>query len=177
VTPADGPRIVFLTGASGSGKTSVVRALHAMDPAGVHLHFDRIGVPDRETMIREFGSGERWQQEMTRRWVARIVTDHPREALVFFEGQVRPSFILGALEEHRVARGEIILIHCADEEREARLRGRGQPDLANAEMRSWSAFLLQDAKARGLHVVDTTGVSVVDAAAAVSRIAGSALPG
>jgi hypothetical protein len=53
------PAILLLTGASGSGKTTAVRALRAGDTGGVYLHFDSIGVPDHETMVREFRSGSR----------------------------------------------------------------------------------------------------------------------
>jgi dephospho-CoA kinase len=156
--------ILFLTGSSGSGKTAIVEELRAGDPRGVYLHFDSAGVPSREAMIRDFGSGERWQAETTRRWIARIVAEHAAGTRVVIEGQSRPSFVRAALDEHAVARSSIILVHCDDDEREARLERRGQPELATAEMRSWSAFLLREARARKLPILDTTRLTIADAA-------------
>ena len=164
------PAILFLTGASGSGKTSLVRHLRAAAPDGVYLHFDAIGVPDRATMVKEFGSGERWQAAMTHRWIQKIVTTHAASPLVILEGQARPSFIDDAFAAFGVARAAIALVHCDDEERERRLHARGQPELANDEMRSWSRFLLREAIARRLAVIDTTRATVEDAAALVVEI-------
>jgi dephospho-CoA kinase len=149
----------------------VVRALRAGDPSGVYLHFDSIGVPDHETMVREFGSGERWQAEMTRRWVARIAAEYAASLLVVLEGQARPSFVEEALTESGIARSAIILVHCDDEEREARLAARGQPALANTTMRSWAAFMRREAQARRLVVIDTTRGAVAEAASSVLDVA------
>jgi dephospho-CoA kinase len=165
------PAILFLTGASGSGKTTVVRALRAGDPSGVYLHFDSIGVPDEQTRVREFGSGERWQAETTRRWIAKIVAEQGANPLVVLEGQVRPSFAERAMTEYGVATSAIVLVHCDDEEREARLSARGQPELASETMRSWAAFLQREAQARGLVIVDTTRMAVADAATSVLDVA------
>src|SRR5262249_38598824 len=50
------PAILLLTGASGCGKTTVVRALREADPDGIYLHLDSIGVPDPTSMVRAYGS-------------------------------------------------------------------------------------------------------------------------
>jgi broad-specificity NMP kinase len=174
--PRRAPAILFLNGASGCGKTTVVRALRAADPDGVYLHFDTIGVPDLATTVREHGSGERWQATTVRRWVARIVTEHAGRALVVLEGQARPSFIESAVVEFCVTKSAIVLMHCDDDQREARLRERGQPELANEQMRSWAAFLKRETHARGLGVIDTTSLTIGQAADAI-RDAARALAG
>jgi hypothetical protein len=58
---ASAVRLVVLTGASGSGTTTiVVDAIGAGWPACVEvLHFDRIGVPSLEAMAAGFGGAER----------------------------------------------------------------------------------------------------------------------
>jgi dephospho-CoA kinase len=170
------PAILFLTGASGVGKTSVVATLQAGDPASVYRHFDSIGVPDHDTMVRQYGSGERWQSEMTRRWVAKIMGEYSSRPLVVLEGQARPSFVQAALTEYRVSRSAVVLIDCDDEERERRLLKRGQPELANESMRSWATFLRRDARTRGLVRIDSTKMSVADVATAVRDLAQRLLP-
>jgi hypothetical protein len=90
-------------------------------------------------MVRELGSGERWQSETTRRWIARIVAEHPAAAVVVLEGQVRPSFVESALAARRVATSAIVLFHCDDAEREARLRARGQPPCRTWRARFWTS--------------------------------------
>jgi len=52
-------RLVILTGASGSGKTSIADAIKAERPELVEVeHFDSIGVPSSETMVAAWGPGE-----------------------------------------------------------------------------------------------------------------------
>lgn len=48
------PLFVFITGASGAGKTHLAKALaQELDPEFVHIaYFDRIGVPSVEEMIK-----------------------------------------------------------------------------------------------------------------------------
>jgi GTPase SAR1 family protein len=55
------PSILFLSGASGVGKTSIVEKLkaHYSSDNYAFLHFDSIGVPSPEEMIEQVGSGER----------------------------------------------------------------------------------------------------------------------
>ena len=48
--------IILITGASGSGKTTVLKTLESMIPVGqVAMHyFDSLGVPSLEEMIEQF---------------------------------------------------------------------------------------------------------------------------
>ena len=58
--------LFFVTGASGTGKTTVVKGLKARRPDIVFRYFDTIGLPSQEEMAKEFGNGERWQRPMSR---------------------------------------------------------------------------------------------------------------
>jgi hypothetical protein len=59
-------QLIFITGASGAGKTATVKALEAERPTDIiFCYFDTIGVPPREQMVKDFGSGETWQRQKT----------------------------------------------------------------------------------------------------------------
>ena len=156
------PALLVVTGASGVGKTTLVRALERRALPGVRCHyFDSIGVPTLETMIRDYGGGEEWQRAMTERWVRRLAAETPPGSLAVLDGQVRPSFVLDALAATPVPVAEILLIDCDHGVREARLRAeRGQPELATAEMTAWTTYLRGQADALGLPRLDTSSASV-----------------
>ncbi|HEX6039765.1 AAA family ATPase [Longimicrobium sp.] len=153
------PAVLVVTGASGAGKTTLVRALQAGAPAGiVGRHFDDIGVPSVEEMVREHGSGDAWQRAMTHRWM-RMLRDLDVSAVVL-DAQVRPSFVREAFEAEGVRCGGIVLVDCDAHVRRARLIERGQPELATPQMDQWAAYLRGQADALGLPVLDTTDLSV-----------------
>jgi len=151
--------IVIVTGASGAGKTTLVRALEARALSGVECHyFDSIGVPSGEQMIAEFGSGAGWQEAMTRRWIARLMKGSAPIAVL--DGQVGIAMARRCLEAAG-APGTLILIDCANEVREARLRGpRGQPELAGRDMANWAAYLRGEADALGVPIIDTSSSTI-----------------
>jgi thymidylate kinase len=151
------PALLFVTGASGAGKTTAVRALEARRLAGVRcFHFDSIGVPSPEEMIRDYGSGEAWQAATTVAWIATLMAE-PAEVAVL-DGQARPSIIRAALRTVAPPPTQIVLLDCTPEERARRLAGlRGQPELASPQMSAWAAYLRGQADALELPVVDTTG--------------------
>ncbi len=66
-------RLVILTGASGSGKTTIAEAIRLewADLIDV-LHVDRIGVPSVEAMTAGWGSPDAWQRAMTLDWMRRL---------------------------------------------------------------------------------------------------------
>jgi len=71
--------IFVVTGASGVGKTALVRGLESRQLPDVRCHyFDSVGVPTVERMTAEFGSAEEWQWVTTRRWIARLAEDRDR---------------------------------------------------------------------------------------------------
>lgn len=88
------PGILVLTGASGAGKTTIVRAFSREAPIDVSCHhFDEIGVPAPDEMARRYGSGEAWQRAMTHRWIAQLQSGTSSAAVAILDAQVRPTFV------------------------------------------------------------------------------------
>ncbi|MGE0352156.1 MAG: AAA family ATPase [Gemmatimonadales bacterium] len=162
-TPA--PWLITVTGASGAGKTTLVRSLESRRDPGVKCYyFDSVGVPSPEEMARDYGSGEAWQAAMTDQWIRRLARNPDDARVMVLDGQVRPSVLHEAFERYEVQRGEIILIDCARAVREARLTNdRGQAELASQQMAEWAAYLRGQADALRLRIVDTTNLSRAEA--------------
>ena len=161
------PIILVVTGASGAGKTTLVRGLEARGLPGVSCHyFDSIGVPSPEVMQRDFGGGAAWQEATTRTWIERLALRTDRVAVL--DGQTRPSVVRAAFRRADIRQGAIALIDCDREERNRRLHAeRGQPELASAQMDTWAAYLRGQADALELPIIDTTHLAPE---AAVSRL-------
>lgn len=163
------PGLLVVSGASGAGKTAAVLQLVARGLPGVRCYyFDSIGVPTAEEMAREFGGGEAWQADATRRWVARLAAEIAPGEIGVLDGQTRPSFVRAALAGYPDLVVGIVLFDCAPGVRAARLAGRGQPELHTPAMDTWAAYLRGQADALGLPVIDTTHLSVAEAADALA---------
>ncbi|MGH7617308.1 MAG: hypothetical protein ACREPM_08785 [Gemmatimonadaceae bacterium] len=149
--------ILVVTGASGVGKTTAVRALEARDLPGVRcFYFDSIGVPSLEEMCRDHGGGEQWQAWATQRWLLELDQLDPAVRVAVLDGQTRPSYV--AATAAIVGRSvHTVLLDCERSARESRLcSGRSQPELATEEMTAWAAYLRGQADALALQVVDTS---------------------
>jgi hypothetical protein len=155
-------RILVVTGASGVGKTTLVRLAEARGISGASFHyFDSIGVPSVEQMARDFGSPENWQIAMTNRWIARLARSESR--LCVLDGQVRPTTVRDAFAHYQVE-GRIVLLDCTHVVREARLRDeRQQPELNTRDMACWASYLRGQADALDLPVLDTSAMTVDEA--------------
>lgn len=154
------PYVIFMTGASGAGKTTLVAALNeqckARDDVTL-LHFDSIGVPSRDEMNLRYGSGKEWQKAKTFAWVKRIAQHYNDRKLVIIEGQTEPLFIQQALEENGLLKSKIMLVDAADHVRHQRLiEERKQPDLVNPTMDNWARYLRDQANSMGIEVIDST---------------------
>ena len=164
---------VILTGASGSGKTTIALAVERDYPEIVVFRFDTIGVPSAEVMA-SYGMGHQpggaWQRHETLRWLERIAPIVAAGRAVLFEGQMRIAFIREGLAMHGILNARVVLVECDDATRTERLtRHREQPELANESMFGWSRYLHDEAVEAGLEVLDSGALSVVES---VERIVG-----
>lgn len=167
-SPKKSLRILFLTGGSGAGKTTLVDALGKALPADsvVCLHFDSIGVPSEADMIKQYGSGREWQRVMTYRWVERLVNDYADKDFVIFEGQVDLQFIMDAFKQAGFDRYQIVLVHCNDAIRHQRLHSdRKQPELINAAMDNWAAYLKKQAGELHIPIFESSSKNLYEAVA------------
>ena len=158
--------ILVVTGASGAGKTATVRALAARNIPGVQcFYFDSIGVPTAEDMVRDYGGGEQWQAAATQEWLVRLGALPADVQLAILDGQTRPSVVLASAARAAPRAVHVTLLDCSSEVRRARLEGpRQQPELAGSRMDSWAAYLRGQADALNLTVLDTSMMTVPQAA-------------
>ena len=158
--------IVVVTGASGAGKTATVEALAGLALPGVRcFHFDSIGVPTAEDMERDHGGAERWQAWATNQWLARLAGLDEAVRVAVLDAQTRPSTVFASPGAGAAWGAYVVLLDCSPEVRTARLHGpRGQSQLATPRMDSWAAYLRGQADALGLAIIDTTGLTVAEAA-------------
>jgi RNase adaptor protein for sRNA GlmZ degradation len=160
--------LVVLTGASGSGKTTIAAAIEAAFSDVVDVYyFDRIGVPSLEPMIADHGSPEAWQRAMVFAWWQRLAVASASGRNILFEGQMRLSFLAEA------AAGSlghtVLLVDCDDATRAKRLCvDRRQPELAGLETMTWADYLRREAASFGCDTVDTSRLSIGESVAAIT---------
>jgi uridine kinase len=72
------PAILFLTGASGMGKTTLLANLRnrLAKPNYFFLHYDSIGISSFQEIIQQARSLERWQEMTTHLWVEKIANEY-----------------------------------------------------------------------------------------------------
>jgi hypothetical protein len=168
--------ILVVTGASGVGKTTAVRAIEKRLLPGVRcFYFDSIGVPRPDVMQREHGNGEQWQAWATQWWLLELDKLDSAVRVAVLDGQTRPSFVAAAART--ICRSvHTILLDCGQSERERRLhKGRGQPELVTDEMNSWAAYLRGQADALALPIVHTTRLSPQAVADHLAEVVGGLL--
>lgn len=160
------PIFVFVTGASGIGKTTITTILEqVLDPQFVRVaYFDRIGVPSEQEMIARYGSGKQWQEAKTYEWVEKLITTSSGKKLIIFEGQYDPDFAVGAAQKYHIEHFLLIGIYAQQTVREARLiYERKQPELANQDMENWPELLKNKVLKHNGIVIDTTSVTPQEA--------------
>ena len=166
--------LVIMTGASGSGKTAIAKAIEVDHPSITVFRFDTIGVPSAEVRAT-FGTGHQpggaWQRAMTLKWFERIARALTAGRTVLFEGQMRIAFIQEALTIFEIRNARVLCVECDDVTRTRRLtHDRLQPDLANERMMGWSRYLHQETIRAGYEILDTTNLSLADSVDVVLRI-------
>lgn len=153
--------LIFLTGASGAGKTSLLKAFQQQSACKdiPCLFFDSIGVPTEAEMIAQYGSGEAWQKAMTEYWIDRIFHEYQNKKWVLLEGQTNLTFIIEACKKKQIIDYKIILVHCSNEIRHKRLaENRRQSELVNTAMDNWADFLKAQAIASNSTILDTSNL-------------------
>ena len=174
--------IVVVTGASGAGKTATVQALEARALPGLRcFYFDSIGVPTGDAMVRDYGGAEQWQAWATNQWLTRLAGLGEGVRVAVLDAQTRPSNVFAAAGAGKSWRAHVVLLDCSAGVRAARLRGpRGQPELVTDRMDNWAAYLRGQADALGLPVIDTSTLTIEEAArdleTIVRRLADSDAP-
>ena len=162
MTPID-KKIIFITGASGVGKTTLTNLLKTKynnRPDIAFFGFDSIGIPSVEQMIKMHGSPSEWQRATTKKWITKLLyeIDQP---FIILEGQVNLDFIREAFNDHHFQNFRIVLIDCNEEEMLRRLRSeRNQPELANDNMRNWRVYLRKQAETHNVPIINTDELSL-----------------
>lgn len=152
------PIFIFITGASGTGKTTVLEALETLlDPKHVSInYFDNIGVPSFEEMMKGSGSLEKWQEAATHQWVENLATIQGKK-LVFLEGQFNPQFVVEACQKFHIEHYLLLCLYADRELRTHRLHHRDQPELVNEDMNIWAEFLKTKTLELGGVILDSSG--------------------
>ncbi len=142
-------KVILITGASGVGKTTILKAIEQNLPNSSIHYFDDIGVPSFEDMIKEYGSCEKWQETMTHRWTDKLEKIKDKE-FIFLEGSFNPEFI-------KLRRNYLMIcIHADRSVREQRLLNRKQPELASQDMENFAQMLKDKTLELGGIVIDSS---------------------
>jgi uridine kinase len=146
--------IILITGASGSGKTTILKVIEQQLPANKISvnYFDDIGVPSVEAMIAEYGSCEKWQEAKTNAWEEKLAKITKKE-FIFLEGSFNPEFAKNY--------SRLFCIHADRAIREERLiNHRNQPELATEDMDNLAQILKNNTLKMGGVVIDSSNRNV-----------------
>ena len=155
--------IVFITGASGVGKTTLLNNLKVKFSARVNwefLKFDSIGIPSTEQMVKEHGSVEEWQRVKTYEWIDKMVNDFPDKEVIIMDGQANLEFIKTGFTNQNFKNYQIVLVDCEQDIMVRRLVDeRQQAWLASKDMKNWLKFLRKQAQDFGEPIIETSSIT------------------
>jgi len=122
----------FITGASGSGKTSCIPSLKQLLPEATIIDFDDIGVPENPD--------KQWRQSSTEKWLQRYLSEVNKDSIFCICGQVVLGEILACPSAKQVGKINLCLLDVSDIERIKRLKQRHTYG-ADQNMLNWAAWL------------------------------------
>jgi hypothetical protein len=116
-------------------------------------------------MERDYGSAEDWQMLITREWLVRLAALPSDVSLAVLDGQTRPSFVFEAAAVVTPSAVHVALLDCSSQVRNSRLRtSRKQSAPPDVKMDHWATYLRNEADALNLMVIDTTSMTITQAA-------------
>jgi dephospho-CoA kinase len=152
--------IYFITGASGTGKTTLLEKLkEQLFGEWVFLHFDSIEVPSKDKMIKEYGSPREWQKEKTNFWISKILKEYKNKKIII-EGQVDLKLIIDVFSKYDFTEYKIILMDCNEEIMYERLKYRKQNYLIDEDMKNWLKYLRNQAKELNVDILNTSNKNI-----------------
>lgn len=151
--------IITITGASGVGKTSTLKALSKNLPENINVkifHIDEIVQPNWD----EIEDTKKWQEETTLELVDMLVKTAIKEKVhVLFEGSTDIKFYIQGFEKNNYLDYKILLFDCSQETMKNRLIQRGQPELYHSDMIGWLNYLRKEAIERNIEIVKTDNIT------------------
>lgn len=162
------PSIVVLTGASGAGKTTLIRALEQLALPGIACVECTAIYDALPGNVKADGAIA--QDAILQHWIEWTLVQ-PALRVAVLATQIRPHKAIALLRRSGIASCKIVLIEAANDVRNSRLRGpRGEPGLASAQMDSWAAYLRGQADALDLPIIDTSQTTVESSLAELRAI-------
>jgi len=154
-------KLIFILGASGSGKTSNVKNIESKNQDNYYfVYFDQPGVPSENEVIRKHGGWEKWGLQRINDLVKKIKEEYIENRVTIFDVQNKPENIENVCKEFGISNYTVILLDCSDKERKNRLIQRNQPHLINDSLLTWAQFLRDEATHRGYIIIDNTELTV-----------------
>ena len=149
---------VIMTGASGVGKTTIARTVRVQRP-DISVFLEEELEPPTEAFMQSIGPtdgpGGPFQRGFALYSIPQLARVRNAGRPVLLDCQCRIAFLQEALTATPVSGVTLTLVECDDPTRDARLHGRGSPELAHEQMRNWSRFLHAEAVTAGLDILDT----------------------
>lgn len=145
-------KIIIVTGASGSGKAFVSKYLSEQYKV---FHFDDIGIPEFNQMVKEYGGAQAWQRLAVHKWVKRLLILKENQTLIL-EGSFNPEFAVSILQENLFCNYKILCFNASRFVRENRLiKNRMQSELVNQDMENFAMVLRDKTTECGGTIIDT----------------------
>ena len=152
--------IITITGASGVGKTTILKELSKKLPENASVkifHIDELVNPNWD----EIEDTKKWQEETTLELVDRLVKTAENENIhVLFEGSTEIKFYIQGFTKNNYLDYKILLFDCSQATMKNRLIQRGQPELYHTNMIGWLNYLRKEAIERNIEIVKTDKATI-----------------